>query len=89
MTEKSVPTELNIIVNIDNLTMGDLEVLDKAQRKETNVTDMLDLLDRVVEGGVRHLPLSAMQTIVDRIQEEVQRTTNPQVGVVPGPNPKP
>lgn len=83
MTEQAVPTALNIVVNIDNLTIGDLEVLDKAQRKETNITDMLDLLDRVVEGGVRHLPLSAMQTIVDRIQEEVQKTTNPQSGETP------
>lgn len=83
MTDQAVPLALNVVVNIDNLLIGDLETLEMARRQEIGIKDMLDLLDRVVEGGVRHLPLRAMQTIVDRIQEEVQKTTNPPSGETP------
>lgn len=67
-----------ITIDLSKLVIADLETLDKASRNELPVKEMLDLLDRVVIGGARHLPLEAMATIVEKLQSEMQKTANPQ-----------
>ena len=68
---------MEIKINLDNLTIGDLELMDQAARGEIPMAELVDLLDRVVEGGVRHLPLTALKDIVAALNAEVERLTNP------------
>ncbi len=68
---------IEIKVDVNAMTLGDLEIIDKAQRKEANLTELLDLLDRVVVGGARHLPLTALDAIVEKLQEQIGSVTNP------------
>lgn len=63
-----------IVVNLDGLTIGDLELFEKWQNKEVKIKDMLDMLDRAVKGGVRHLPLSSMKEILQAITDAVGGT---------------
>ena len=63
-----------VVVNLDNLTFGDLEVLDRWQTGGGSIKDMLDILDKAVEGGVRNLPLTAMKDITQAIQAAVGGT---------------
>lgn len=74
---------MKIEVNLDGLTIGDLETLDKAERGELPIPELIDLLDRVVEGDVRSLPFTAMGEIVQRMNDAVEKMSNP---VVDGKN---
>lgn len=67
--------EITISINLDALTVGDLVLLDKAARGEIPMSDLVDLLDRVVEGGVRHLPLTALPKIIEALNAEVSALT--------------
>lgn len=67
-----------IRVNLDALTIGDLELFeDWGGGGEVRTKDVLDVLDRAVEGGVRHRPLSQLSEIVAAIQSEVGEASNP------------
>lgn len=69
--------ETEIRINLDALAIGDLETLDKAGRNELPIAVLVDLLDRIVEGGVRHLPLTALPQIVQALNAEVEKLANP------------
>jgi len=71
---------VKIEVNLDNLTIGDLETLDRAADGELPMAELVDLLDRVVDGDVRALPLTAMGDIVTQMNEAVDDMANPEVG---------
>lgn len=58
---------MEIKVTLENLTIGDLEVLDRASRNELRPGELLDFLDRVVVGGARSLPLSALGDVVQAL----------------------
>lgn len=58
---------MEIKVTLENLTIGDLEVLDRASRNELSPGELVDFLDRVVVGGARALPLSALGDIVQAL----------------------
>lgn len=75
MTDNAEATKL--IVNLDNLTIGDLELFDSWSRGEAPIKNILDVLDRAVEGGVRHLPLSQIGDVVAAIREAVGEASNP------------
>jgi len=64
---------MEIKVNLDQLTIGDLETLDAAARGEIPMARLVELLDRVVEGGVRHLPLTALRDITAALNAEIER----------------
>lgn len=64
---------MEIHVNLEALTIGDLETLDAAARGELPMARLVDLLDRVVEGGVRHLPLTALPEITRALNAEIAR----------------
>ena len=66
---------MDIRVDISKLTIGDLERLDAAARGD--ISGLVELLDRVVEGGARHLPLTAMREIVRALNEEISKLANP------------
>lgn len=71
---------MKIKVDLDNLTIGDLETLERAQDGKLPITELIDLLDRIVDGDVRGLPFSAMHEIVERMNEAVAEMANPEVG---------
>ena len=66
---------MDIRVDISKLTIGDLERLDAASRGD--ISGLVELLDRVVEGGARHLPLAAMREIVRALNDEIGKLANP------------
>jgi len=67
--------EIKIVVNLDAMTFGDMELLGSGKAP---VSDMIAILDRVVVGGVRHLPLTAMKSIMDAIKAETEKLANPE-----------
>jgi hypothetical protein len=46
-------TKLEINIDLDQFMVEDLEILDKATRREATLTQEIDVFDRVVVGGVR------------------------------------
>jgi hypothetical protein len=46
-------TKLEINIDLDQFMVEDLEILDKATRREATLTEEIDVFDRVVVGGVR------------------------------------
>lgn len=73
MTEK-----LAITVDISKMVLSDLEILDNAQVPgKANMKQMLDLLDRVVVGGARSLPLNALPQILEAINKAITEASNP------------
>ncbi len=76
MTAKAKKPALTIDVNIDELTVIDLEVIDKATRGEATLSDEIAIFERVVVGGVRHLRASDIRKIRDTILEALVRDAN-------------
>ncbi len=46
-------TKFEIDIDIDKFLVEDLEVLDKATRREASLSQEIDVFERVVIGGVR------------------------------------
>ncbi len=65
--------EIEVRVDISKLTVGDLELLERAGHGEVRLTATIDVLERVVEGGVRHLPALALEDIISAVAEELER----------------
>jgi hypothetical protein len=74
VTAKKQP--LVIDVNIDMLTVLDLETIDRAERGEATLSDEIAIFDRVVVGGVRHLRASDIRKIRDIILQELVKDAN-------------
>ncbi len=74
-----MPDELRI--EADRLTLDDLETLDRAGAGDARWIEVMDLLDRVIEGGARgkDIPLTQLPIIVERISEAVSGLFNPEV----------
>ena len=70
---------MDIRINIDRLTLGDLERFEELQGGGASIKSTLDLLDKFVQADVplRSLPITAMRDIVDAVQEAIQGITNP------------
>ena len=69
---------MKITLDFDKLTIGDLELLDRAGRGEPVTSEIIALLDRIVEGGVRHLPLSRLPEVVEALTDAIGQLTNPE-----------
>jgi len=76
VTAKAKKPALTIDVNIDELTVIDLEVIDKATRGEATLSDEIAIFERVVVGGARHLRASDIRKIRDTILEALVRDAN-------------
>lgn len=68
-----------IEIDLDKLTIGDLELIDRWRSTELPLTDRVKLLDRVVKGGVKHLPLKLYATALDKLGDAVASAMNQQV----------
>lgn len=73
MAKKTAPvnTPSEIVIEMGGLTFGDLEVLESlsegAENGNFKAGEMVGFLDRVVQGGVRDLPLSQMSEVVEAL----------------------
>lgn len=67
---------IQIDVNIDNFTVEDLEVIDKATRGEASLTDEIAVFDRVVTGGVRHMKATDIRKIRNAILDALVEDAN-------------
>ena len=66
-----------IKVDMDLLLIGDLETLDRAASKKLPTSELIKFLDRIVVGGVRHLPLTRLSDITDALGEAVKDAADP------------
>lgn len=66
---------MEIQVSLDDLTFGDLEKLDDVSRKKTTPKELVELLDRIVVGDVRALPLTAMPDIIAALSTAMRELT--------------
>lgn len=75
--------ELEIVVDVMSLTFGDLEMAMTFDPKTTSILEIMPFLNRVVKGGVKHLPLTAMPQIMDAITQALTGLTD-QKNLEPG-----
>jgi len=69
MTEGAKPKVLDLKIDIDRLTIGDLEVLESPGTAKR----LVDILQKaVVETNIRELPLSAIRQIAQAIMQDIQ-----------------
>ena len=79
-TEKALQTAKKLIeieIDLDGLLIGDLEVLDRAKDGNLPMKDLITFLDRVVVGGVKHLPMRYFSLIVDKLGDAIAESANP------------
>jgi hypothetical protein len=69
MTDNTATKEVQVVVDLDNLTIGDLPLLERLGRDELTAEEVVDFLDGVIEGGVKHLPLRYMPEITAAFRE--------------------
>ncbi len=66
----------DIRINLDRLTFDDLPRLMRAGEGNLRADELVDLLDRVVEGGVRNRPLTLMPQVVDALNHALSGLKN-------------
>lgn len=73
MTTKNA---LQLDVNIDDFTVEDLEIIDKATRGEASLADEIAIFNRVVVGGVRHMKATDIRKIRNTILDALVKDAN-------------
>jgi len=69
MTERATPKVLDLKIDIDGLTIGDMEVLELPGSAKR----FIDTLQKaVVDQDIRELPLSAIRQIAEVIMEDIK-----------------
>jgi hypothetical protein len=73
------PDDIEIRIDLDQMYIDDLETLQKFQSGGFAAEEFLDLLDRVVEGGVRgkKLPFRLLREIGQKLRAALQEAANP------------
>ena len=66
---------MEIIVNSDNLLVGDLRILERAQSGDIEADELIAFLDRVIEGDVEQIPLIPA---IQALNEMVSGASNPE-----------
>lgn len=69
--------EIEVEIDLDGLLIGDLELLDKAKDGDLPAKEMIGFLDRIVKGGVRHLPMRYLAVIIDHLGDAISESVNP------------
>lgn len=75
-----VAGDVEIRVNLDGLYVDDLEIIGRFEAGKLDVKEFLDLLDRVVEGGVRgrRLPFAKLREIGAALRAAMSEAANPE-----------
>ncbi len=82
--EKQVVT---IQVNVDEMTIGDLELLEKWAvnskkegvliGEEISVREVIAFLDRIIVGGVRQYKVTELGSIMEAVTKQIKSISNP------------
>lgn len=66
---------MELKIDIRQLTIGELELLEKhaSGTESLSFSSLVDLLDKVVQGGVRHLPAVDLPEIVQLLVDEYMK----------------
>jgi hypothetical protein len=67
---------VEIRANLDMLEIGDLELLERAGKKDLSYKEQIALLDRVIVGGARKLPLKEYGRAVEAVMSAVMAAMN-------------
>jgi hypothetical protein len=76
VTNKVVKKQTQIDIDIDKFTVMDLEIIDKASRGESTLTDEINVFDKVVVGGVREMKASDIRKIRNAVLEALVKDAN-------------
>lgn len=60
-----------IEIDADKLTFGDLELFEKAKQKKATMAELIPLLEKIVVGGIRHIPVARMQEVTEAIEDAI------------------
>jgi hypothetical protein len=69
--------KIEIVVDLDKITFGDLEKFDDMAAGKVSGKEMVAILDNLIVGGVRHLPLSRMPEIAAALKSAIGVAANP------------
>jgi hypothetical protein len=71
-------TKVDVTVDISLLTLGDVEDL-MLREEDMTLPEQIDLLDKIVtsEGGARAIPITEVNSVMLRVQEEINGIVNP------------
>lgn len=72
----AAPT-LNLQIDLDGLTIGDLKVFANLKSGTADELAMVAMLNRCVVGGVDHLPLKALPQVGEALAKAMQAAQNP------------
>lgn len=63
-------------INLDRLTFDDLPKLMRAGEGTLSADELVELLDRIVEGGVRNRPLTLMPQVIQALNDAMSGLKN-------------
>lgn len=70
------PVQFDIKIDTHALTFGDIEMAMQFENGDVPVAQVIPFLNRVVVGGVRHLPLDAMPAIMEALTDAFSEMGN-------------
>ena len=76
MSDTPLPIK-EIRVDVSELELGDVEKLMEGGANALPFKDQLDLLDRVVIGGARHVKIKDVPLVMEAIQKAIDEFSNP------------
>lgn len=70
---------LHVALNLDGLTLGDLEMLDSYSDTDNPppMRDILALLNKIVVGGVRDIPVTKLPALFEAVEAEIRQVADP------------
>jgi len=68
---------MDIQIDLAGMKIKDLELFEKAVSRNMSQTELLGLLDRVVVGGARELPLTELNNVMDALTKAMEKLSNP------------
>lgn len=69
---------MSITIDIEKMTIGDLELLDRAGRSDLPASELVAFLDRVTLDDVRLLPITMLPEIVKALTSAVDTLADPE-----------
>ena len=69
---------MQITIDIEKMTIGDLLIADKAQRGEAPLAEAIEVLDKVTNIDITELPVTKLGELLEALGTELDRASNPQ-----------
>ena len=72
--------DITITVDLDVLTLGDLETIETLTDGSAKAVDMLDFLSRIIvePSDIRSIPLRMLPQVVKAVQSQMSEMSNPE-----------